>query len=106
MRTRCSAPPLEVVLDRRAWVRRTNEFYRGHANPLLAIPELDSAEVAFKIDGGSFDEDGVARGKTGAVFRFCNDEARLGNSVVTNEHRRPFMGGVNVEIGAWCSARP
>ena len=61
MRTRCRAPPLETVLDRRARVGRSNKYDLGNADLLLAIPKLDPADVAIEIKGDGSDVSGTIK---------------------------------------------
>src|SRR5882672_465325 len=106
MRTRGRAQPLEVVLDRRARVRRSNEYDLGNADLLLAVPDLDAADVAIEIDGGGFDVNGVAGIESGAILWPGDDQARLGDAIIADEYGGAFVRGIDVEIDARGSAWP
>ena len=92
---RCSGP-LELMVDRRAWLGLNDEENEGFANLGVGIEELDMRDGALEINGGGRDADGLARAEFHPVPRRGQFKAGRGQAVIAQEEARVRAGRVDV----------
>src|SRR5262245_19917832 len=95
MRSGRGSVPFKTVLDRGPWVRRDDKDDLGHPDPVLTIPEFNTADVAFEIDGGGFDEDGLAGIKDSAVGGSGDSKAGFSKRIINDENRGAGARGID-----------
>jgi hypothetical protein len=93
------------MYDRGARIWSGVEHDCGFPDLRLTIPKFDDIDVPLKVDGHSFDENGLARIKDSAIDRSRNGEARFGGRIVNDQDGRVGMVGINSKrlAGDWAA---
>jgi hypothetical protein len=83
----------------RATGRRSHDENNfGHAEQMVAIKKLNTADVAFQVNGNGVDNDGFAGFETGAICRGGDHQTGFREAIIANKDGCGAMDGIDDKI--------